>query len=529
MSHPLALKLGIPGWRDGQYQAIINSRSSPRRFIGQCAPTGSGKSNILVGEAVESGARTLILTSSKALQRQYANTFAHLNILDIQGKANYSCKATEVGGEFYDGSPVKSVADGPCQFGEECGLRLSGCTYYDKIVQAKFRRLVSANYAAWISANLYTEGWGRFDLIACDEGHEAEDWLARMLAVRLPRCYAALTGSKIPNTTNIPMWIAWAERELPMVKAAIRIEKRALAQSKRKRVTKLRTLQSLENMLSRLRTMTLEWKVFPESQHLLFQPIWVHEYTESLLFSSADKVIFASSTIVPNTMNLLGIKDAEMDFFNYPSTFPASRRPIYYYPRVRINHRMSEDDKRECVNVVDDFISKRLDRKGFIPTTSYAWQETILKYSRYAHLMVASSRSSATGTGTSSANTILQRHRISRTPSILIGPNWGTGIDLKFKDAEYTIPIPGVPFADITDPLHMARSEDNPDYGWYHAGMKLTQTIGRAMRDAADQNETLIIDKKFGDMMAKHKRMMPGWIWAAVRRVNTLPDPLVAL
>lgn len=488
----------------------------------------SGKSLLLVGQAVASGMRTLILTSSKALQRQYEQEFSYLNILDIKGKSNYSCRATEVGGEFYDGTPSKSVAEGPCQFGEECGLRLSGCTYYDKTIAAKYKKLVSANYAAWISANMYTEGWGHFDLIACDEAHEAEDWLARMLAVKLPRCYTNLTGSKAPTTTNVAMWVSWANRELPMIRAAIRLEKKGMQGQRKKRIVKLRTLQSLEASLTRLRTMTSDWKIFPDKSHILFQPIWVHDYTESLLFNGASKVVFASSTIVPNTLNLLGITDNELDFFSYPSTFPVERRPIYYYPVLKMKYGLSEEEEKQWVNVVDEFISRRLDRKGIIHTVSYARQALLLKYSRYASLMVASSPSYATGSSTSSANMTLQRFRMSPTPCILVGPNWSTGINLPLKECEYSI-VPKMPFADITDPLHVARSEDNPDYGLYDAGMTFTQTVGRHIRSQADQGETLVTDAAFGQFITRHRRYIPDWIWAAVKKVRVLPDPLPAL
>jgi Rad3-related DNA helicase len=143
--------------------------------------------------------------------------------------------------------------------------------------------------------------------------------------------------------------------------------------------------------------------------------------------------------------------------------------------------------------------------------------------------MVASSPSSAAkGAPTSSANITLERFRLSPTPSILIGPNWSTGIDLKYRDAQYTI-IPKVPFPDITDPLHVARSEDNPDYAWYHAGIKMTQSLGRAMRAADDLNETLITDATFGAFMARHRRLIPNWVWPAVCRVKQLPMPLEAL
>ena len=204
---PADIGLLVDDWRNNQLEAIESCVYGSKRFVGMCAPTGWGKSIALIGAGILSGKRTLILTSSKGLQNQYSKEFQSLNILDIRGKANYSCRATEVGGEFYDGSQARSVAEGPCQFGEECGLRSYGCIYYDKVNAAKYRKLVVANYAAWISSNMYTEGWGKFDVICMDEADTAEGWLARMLAVRLPRCHTNVLG-KYPNGTRIGTWAA---------------------------------------------------------------------------------------------------------------------------------------------------------------------------------------------------------------------------------------------------------------------------------------------------------------------------------
>ena len=519
-------QLGLSQWRPGQYQAIQNSRNSKKRFVGQCAPTGTGKTAIMLGEALESGARTLILTATKALQKQYVEEHPNLNILSVQGKANYTCNAMLVGGEFYDGSPARSVAEAPCQLGEECGLRNSGCTYYDTIASAKYYKRVCSNYAAYISANLYTEGWGKFDLILADECHEMEMWLSKMLAVNFPRCYTNLAGGRLPNSTNVATWVAWAARELPMIKAAIRIEKRVLAKARRKKYAHLRVLQQAESNLSKMTTMTHEWRVFPGQSHILFQPIWVHEYTEPLVFNGANKVVCASSTMVPNTLSLMGISDSEMDFFSYPSQFPVSRRPIHYYPVARMRHGMPESEIQQCVDAIDSFISMRLDRKGFIPTPSFALQNLILKNSRFSSLMIANSQSgtSTQGSNTSLSSMTLQRFKASPTPFILLGPSWNTGIDLPGKLCNYTI-IPKMFMPDITDPLLVARTEDHPDYAWHHAGTIFTQAIGRAMRSSTDLNEVFVTDATFGKFMSQHRRMIADWVWPAVQFVTTVPTP----
>ena len=102
---PAALGLSrrkFDSWRVHQPIAIRTISESRTKFTGIVAPTGFGKSLMILGHALHSKERVCVLTSTKALQDQYVRDFGPA-ILDIRGQANYDCEIALV-----------TVADAPC-------------------------------------------------------------------------------------------------------------------------------------------------------------------------------------------------------------------------------------------------------------------------------------------------------------------------------------------------------------------------------------------------------------------------------
>src|SRR5580765_5724043 len=82
-------------WRKLQARAIMMAMEPPKRFVLNAAPTGSGKSLMYMGQALVSGARTVILTSTKGLQSQLIGDFGESGLVDIRGMNSYACTAAE--------------------------------------------------------------------------------------------------------------------------------------------------------------------------------------------------------------------------------------------------------------------------------------------------------------------------------------------------------------------------------------------------------------------------------------------------
>lgn len=123
------------------------------------APTGFGKSAVLIGAAIASSRRTILLTSTRSLADQYLNDFQDIGLVDIRGRANYAC----------DLKPDYTCEDG----------KVARCPYWGTVTcpysQAEMRvrtsSLVVTNYSKWFSTGKYNGPFAGFDQLIMDEGH----------------------------------------------------------------------------------------------------------------------------------------------------------------------------------------------------------------------------------------------------------------------------------------------------------------------------------------------------------------------
>lgn len=516
-------------WRSGQFEAIQNSKASKKRVVGQAAPTGVGKSLILMGEAVMSDGRSLILTSTKTLQDQYVETFqAQLQdrITDLRGQSNYLCVALQAGGEHY--APYiplgATVDEGPCHFGQGCSLLLGGCHYYDRLRKASQSQSVITNYDLALAIAKYSEGIGLFNSVYCDEAHEIPEKLASIMAAELTadQCKSLLNTELFPSTNPLH-WAAWAARHRGRLIREIETIKESGQALQPESRYKLKRLHQLSSTLGQMADAEEDWIVDIEPNKVRLEPLWPRKFAEPFLFNGARKIVLASATIRPKTFDLLGITDFE--FFEYDSPFDIARRPVYYVPTVKMRFDMDLDEKRRMVRAVDQIIARRLDRKILIPTTSFALQKYLIANSKFGRFMIAN-KGSVDGRSDTAAT--IRRFKAAPAPAIFVSPSISTGVDFPYSECE-TVIIIKVPFPDISSSIYKARSADDRTYGPYIAVQTLVQMAGRGMRAEDDRCETIILDKSFGSLRSNYREFFPRWFLTAVRNSDTLPQPLEKL
>lgn len=506
------------GWHPGQDQAIVDGLDSEKRFIGQNAPTGSGKGLIYVTQAVISGRRTVFLTVRKGLQTQLMADFRACGLVDVRGQANYPCRELQVGG-IYRGQglgPGDGCDVGPCHSGAYCRLRSGGCDYFDALRRAQASKLVVTNYSYWIAQNRYGDGLGKFDFLVLDEADEAAGEVAAALEVEFYRTEFVFA----PPTVDEPRdWAEWARNELRIVNRIVAGLEREQRESRQRR-QQIHHLRRLIRKLDVVAEMTGRWVIERNPKSVKLAPLSVAPFAEKLLFHHIAKVLLISATITPKTLESLGIAAADADFFEYPSTFPVCRRPVIQIDSVRVRHDWSEADQRAWIRKIDQIVGKRLDRRGIIHTVSYERRNLVLQHSEYASIMLSNN-----GRNTSE---IVAKFKQTPPPVVLVTPSLVSGWDLPFEDCEYAI-IGKVPFPDTRSPISKARTEEDPEYGSYLAMLTLVQAAGRGMRSATDSCEVLIIDNMFIWFWKRFRKFAPGWFQAAVRHSRTVPLPLPKL
>lgn len=224
-----------------------------------------------------------------------------------------------------------------------------------------------------------------------------------------------------------------------------------------------------------------------------------------------------SATVRPKTLGLLGIADTEYEFIEYPSIFPKERRPIYRIPTVRLNKNSDADDYRTWVQRIDQWISKRLDRKGIVHTVSYNRAKLLLEQSSYKKYMMAHS--------SKNTRAVVEAFRKSSAPAILVSPVMDTGYDFQGDTARWQA-IGKMPWPDTRSAVMRARIEKDPDYAAYLTAQALVQMCGRICRSEEDWGETGIFDDNFNWFVRKYNEFLPQHFKESVRWVQTIPEPL---
>jgi Rad3-related DNA helicase len=505
----LSLPPKFSQWRPGQWECVDTTTATDKRFVAAAIPTGGGKSLYGVASALLLGGRCIYVTSSKALQDQLREDFASCGMVDMRGRSNYHC----------------SQVHGSCSEGRILECRALSCAYQSARAEFSEAPLALTNYAYYLSSVIHSEGVGDMDTLILDEAHSAVQELSNAIEIHVPhfqfdRIYNTLNTRPPYQSNTLAEWRTWAK--ITAQKAA-----EYLAQVKRKRDTRnLGLADHFHSTVSRLAEVPESWILDKSnSAETVIAPLWPTEYA-SYLFGNAGKVILSSATLVPKTLELLGVPESEYIFLSQDNVFPKHKAPVYVFGRTRVDHKMSNGDWQQVVGCVDTFIKNRLDRKGIIHTVSYTLQERLLRDSEHNHLMIAPKNSKEFSAS-------LEEFRRSPSPAIFVSPAATTGYDFPGKQCEYQVLLK-LPFIDTRGPIMKARTEKDPEYASYLTAQTLVQTCGRGMRSSQDQCENFIVDAHARwFFQPKEKRgcrhLLPGWFTKQIQYTDYQPEPLQPL
>lgn len=507
--------LGMPpkfqAWRPHQERAIEAGWNSEQRWIGTNMPTGLGKSAYYMALASLAG-RTVVLTSTKALQNQLINDFAPMGLVDIRGRANYSCHL-KPGMNCDDGSDLQ------CHHRFAQAVR-DVCPYRQALERAKDAQLVVTNYAYWILQNEHGGGLGNFKLLVLDEAHAAMDELCGALSMEFTaqEMYRMLQWRVPQPSESVGLWRGFAQAAMP------RAERRMddIVQSIKAGVAgdqdlkELRRWKVLVAKLKRLAGISdlEDWIVesLPHSHRIT--PLWPAPFARSKLFLDVPKVVLVSAILTRYTMDLLGVPSEESVFDSYPAVFSPNRYPLIHIPTVRVNHRWKPEDRDIWMKHIDLILAARRDRKGIIHTVSYERAREIYEDSRWPELMLLHD----------SKDTVeaISRFRSGEPPLVLVSPSVTTGHDFPYSQCEFQI-LAKVPWPDCRTPLMAARVKADTSYRQHVMCQTLVQSCGRGMRAADDRCESFITDDYIRLVLATAGKMLPYWFRKLYRRRESVP------
>lgn len=524
----------FPSWRPEQEDAIWAVTGSDKRFNALGMPTGSGKSlaSVVAGQLL--GARTLVLTSTKGLQEQYSRDFTTVGMEDIRGMNNYRCAELEPWGAYNYLNPASAPATadrGPCKWGMDCPRKSAGCDYYDQLRLAKTAPLVVTNYAYWLAMGRnqqrnteYGEPLGEFDTIVLDEAHDAADALCSALAIEIEK-EAVLVGlgMSVPeHDAPLDRWIEWGKEAAATGDELLKELKKELLRSgpSAELMKRTRLVTEVTRRAAMLQWLSGEWVVgtpAPQSGVAgIIEPVWGSPYAEQLLFRGIKRVLLVSATLCRKTAHLLGIKDDELEFREYDSSFPLERRRVIRIPTVRMHWKMTDGERRIWADRILRIIDSRTDRKGLVHTVSYDRAQYLARHIEDDTEVPLFTHTSRT------TRAVIEQFKRHRGGAVMISPSLGTGYDFPDDLLRYQI-IAKVPWPDTRDPITAARVKGDKEYAPYSVMQQMVQMAGRSTRSATDWSETFVVDDFFATMMRQYGKFAPKSFRAAVKVVKTIP------
>ena len=345
-------ELGLPSkfteWRFGQESALLDVVECEDRFQACAMPTGWGKSVFYVALAQLLGLRCCVLTSTKALQDQLLKDFKSIGMVDIRGRANYECC---LGGGYTcdEGRHARC----PRQKSNKCPSRYA----YTAACNAQ---LVTSNYSYWIYQHLYGEGLGHFDLLVCDEAHDAPEQVCSAVAVTLTtkEIYGRLR-SQFPKTRDdMGEWARWSH---PLIREAEEglDDAQGYASAEPNPPKKLiREVADWKNLIGKLKTVASakgDWAIQDHKYGVSVTPLWASEFAEQILFRGIKTVLLTSATIRRKTLELMGVPDRESDFREYPVVFDPTRSPVFFMQtnKIRVDRNITDGQRQIWMNWID--------------------------------------------------------------------------------------------------------------------------------------------------------------------------------
>ncbi|MER3408395.1 MAG: hypothetical protein C4292_06680, partial [Nitrososphaera sp.] len=245
---------------------------------------------------------------------------------------------------------------------------------------------------------------------------------------------------------------------------------------------------------------------------VILTPLETSDYFGKILNKGAI-AFFMSATILSKDYlcKVVGLDPEEVKFIRVgDSDFPIKNRPIYLKNTAWLNAKTMAKNMPRIVAEIDKIMTTHRNDKGIIHTTSYAQ----LRQIRDGISRENASRLIETG-ATLDREEVLEKHRTSKQPTVLISPSMYQGVDLKDDLSRFQI-IVKVPYPDLTDKRVFKMKERDPKWYKWHTVLRLVQSYGRSIRSADDHAETYILDSSITYLLKSARDMIPKWFMEAV-------------
>lgn len=434
-----------------------------------------------------------VLTITKALQDQYVEFF---KTTSLKGKNNYKSTLDSTMDVEIESAVI------PRRILKE-HRKNHQCDYHNARRDFLIDQFSVTNYKMFLSLPNHVK---YRDLIICDEASELEDELVSQFTCKLDYEICKKAGFKINKLTStspvvVYSWLDDIAQQLQ--------EQRTYLQSKLQKRTswspreqsKYRFINYMHSNITTCMNNYYECDYIVEKtyNHVILTPLYVNNLASQILKSGKKRVLM-SATIIDHKKyaSSLGIND--YSYIEVESTFPPEKSPIRVSNKFPLSRKTIDRYLPKIIECIKELLEKHKGCKGIIHTHTHMITQAI-------QTGIQSNRLLYREAGVSNED-IIEQHKTSTEPTVLVSPSMNYGIDLKGKLADFQIIIK-LPYLPLTD--KRIKQLFDVDKEWYENKMlnTLVQSCGRATRSEDDTSITYILDGIAPKILTKAKHKLP--------------------
>ena len=503
-------------FREHQEEAVDFILGSTQRFVFLCAPTGSGKSLIAMTAGMASGSCTYAV-HSKPLQNQITTDFPEA--MSLFGRSNYPC--------------LNSISDLSCDEcshtrNSPCSLKRTACKYELAKRNTLAHNLRILNYDYLLTEANYvgrfSDPLNGFNII--DEADNLENTLINFCSLTLTDYALKRLGMKegmerLHKTGKdtvglIASWVDFAQEARYSANRIVSSYSKEIAQYPQiLNDYQARTVKELSRIKRLLESINIfidnvdpTWLMdSPQEGKYIFRPLWMTEdLADKFLWRHAKKWILMSASFLPIKIESkrLGVPMDALEYKDLPSTFSASRRPIFINGIANLSAKTMEEEAPKLTAEIKKIVDIHPDVKGLVHGVSYKLANRIMDDVDSPRLITHNSKD---------RQEVLDRFISSPEPLVLVSPSMDRGVSFE-QDLCRFIVVAKAPYLSLGDRVVAARLYSKGiGSQWYTATMLLTvlQMTGRGFRSADDYCENYILDEQFSRALLRRPSYLPEW------------------
>jgi Rad3-related DNA helicase len=204
----------------------------------------------------------------------------------------------------------------------------------------------------------------------------------------------------------------------------------------------------------------------------------------------------------------MGLDEADVGFISIPSPFPVENRPVIAVGIGRMVQSEIDRTLPQLAQAVKHIMDNHPNEKGIVHCHSYKIQNYLRRNIKSSRILYHDS---------DNRDAILEKHKNSSKPTVLLSPSMTEGVDLKDDLSRFQV-ICKIPYPYLGDKL--IRKKMNKWSWWYplQTAKTIVQATGRSIRSNDDHAVTYILDSDWDRFYSKHRPMFPEEFREAIKK-----------